>query len=248
MKPEKKKYAVVIPARYQSSRFPGKPLVKLLGRELILRVWDRCVSAVGVDLVYVATDDERIAQCCESAGAKVLMTKPDCMTGMDRVVQSVQNLQLDFVVNVQGDEPVVDPEAIQRVISLMSCGDFDVVNCMCPILEEEEFRSSTVPKVVCDAEGRLLYMSRAAIPTDKALGLVEAWKQVCIYGISMMGLEKFSSVENKTPLESIEDIEILRFLEMGCGVHMIETRPGSVAVDIPEDVERAEKVLRENRL
>ena len=240
-----KKFAIIIPARYKSSRFPGKPLVKIAGRELVLRVWDRCVLAVGATSVYIATDDERIARLCESAEAQYVMTSSSCKTGTDRVYEAASALGLEVVINVQGDEPLVDPDSINRILTQLQTGAHSIVNGMCPIIDEDEFRSCTVPKVVVAPDGRLLYMSRSAIPTNKSLEFVKAWKQVCIYGFTISALEAFTSVADKTALEEIEDIEILRFLELNHYVHMVKLSPGSVAVDVPEDVEKAEKVIHE---
>ena len=237
---------VVIPARYKSSRLPGKPLVDLLGKSLIHRVWERCCLAVPAKDVYVATDDERISQHCVKFGIGVLMTSQDCLTGTDRVYEASKELDSQIIVNVQGDEPLIRPDDIIRVIEAHKA-EPELVHCgMCPIASEEDFRSASVPKVVTRADGRLLYMSRAAIPTDKKLFFRKAMKQVCIYAFSKNHLEVFGQYGHKTPLESIEDIEILRFLEIGYEVGMVEVSDSSIAVDFPEDVERVIRAIREN--
>lgn len=234
---------IIIPARYESSRFPGKPLVKLLGREMILRVWDRCAAALPAQDIYVATDDERIRACCAANGIQVLMTSSTCLTGTDRVHEAAQQVEADLYLNVQGDEPLLDPDDIHRVIAAAREKPGQILNAMCPITEERDFRSTTVPKVVCRPDGRLLYMSRAPIPTDKTHAFRSAMKQVCIYGFTRAALRDFTALGRKTPLEAIEDIEILRFLELGHEVHMVAVNASSIAVDVPEDVARVEQAL-----
>lgn len=237
------RFAVVIPARYQSTRLPGKPLVPLCGMPMIERTWRRSLEAVDAGLVYIATDDERIRQACESAGARVIMTPGDCLTGTDRVAVAADSLEVDFIVNLQGDEPVFNPDDLRALVQAAREHPGDVINGCCPVQSEEEFRSPTVPKVVMRPDGRLLYMSRAAIPTDKAGRWVRSWRQVCAYAFPMPALRAFAAERQKTPLEEIEDIEILRFLELGYEVRMLPMSTVSVAVDTPEDVARAEAAI-----
>lgn len=236
--------AAVIPARFPSSRFPGKPLVDILGVSLIRRVQQRCVLALPAADVYVATDDERIRAHCADAGIQVVMTGSDCLTGTDRVYQASLKIDADLFLNVQGDEPLIEPADIHAVLDACRAHPGEIINAMCPITEETDFRSTTVPKVVARPDGRLLYMSRGAVPTTKKLKFVHAMKQVCIYGLPRAALAEFSSCKNKTPLEELEDIEILRFLELGHEVRMVQVSGASIAVDTPEDVIRVEEALR----
>ena len=241
-------FAVVIPARYESSRFPGKPLANIAGVSLIERVWRRCTMAVPVEKIIIATDDQRIKDHCESFGADVEMTDYGCLTGTDRVQQTVQQRKLDWAVNVQGDEPMVRPEDIQSVVrAFLSANGQRVINAMAPITDSEEWLSLAVPKLVFDQHDRLLYMSRAPIPGNKASTLIAAWKQVCIYAFSAEHLTRFVATDGKTPFEAIEDIEILRFVEQGIPVQMVRVESGTVAVDFPEDVARAEAVIAKLR-
>jgi 3-deoxy-manno-octulosonate cytidylyltransferase (CMP-KDO synthetase) len=237
-------YSIVIPARFESSRLPGKPLVDLCGLPMIQHVWQRCCEAVDdVSQVVIATDDERIRSVAESFGSRVVMTSSDCLTGTDRVAEANEDLDSDFVINVQGDEPLLDPDSIRQVVTAYIQSKGAIINAMCPILEEEEFRAFTVPKVVADINGELLYMSRAAIPLTKSGEFVTAQKQVCIYAFSREHLRFFASNKQKSPMEQIEDIEILRFLEHGYSVRMIEVDGGSIAVDVPADVERVVAIM-----
>jgi 3-deoxy-manno-octulosonate cytidylyltransferase (CMP-KDO synthetase) len=237
------KFVIIIPARFKSSRFPGKPLVSLCGKSMIHRVWERCCLALPKELVYVATDDLNISDHCDALGIQVIMTPSSCLTGTDRVYEASKIVAADIYINVQGDEPLIDPNDIKQVIATSTRYPDNIVNAMCPIASEYDFYSSTVPKVVTRPDGRLLYMSRAAIPTNKKLEFGAAKKQVCIYAFPKNSLEKFSCVEAKTPLEEIEDIEILRFLELGYDVNMIEVSASSVAIDVPADVDRVEAIL-----
>lgn len=239
------KYAIVIPARYQSSRLPGKPLVKLSGVPMIVRTYRQCLKAVPADLIYVATDNEEIRSVCERNNINVLMTSSDCLTGTDRVAEAALLVDADVYINVQGDEPVFNPDDLKSLI-MEACKNPDlVINGYCAITDESQFRSSSVPKVVLRPDGRLLYMSRAPIPTNKALGFAVSHRQVCAYAFPKGALTAFSSQKSKTPLEQIEDIEILRFLELGWDVKMILMSDASVAVDNPEDVTKAEEVIRD---
>lgn len=240
------KYAVVIPARYQSSRFPGKPLVDICGKPMIQHVWEKCCKAVNKEQVFVATDSDEISSVVKAFGGQVVMTSSDCLTGTDRLAEANQTLDCDFLVNVQGDEPVIDPENIKKVISLYQ-ETGNITNAYSEIKTEEEFRSFTVPKTVVSKGGRLLYMSRSPIPLSKDNQFHKAYKQVCVYAFGRDDLTFFSSLKEKTPLEEIEDIEILRFVESDIPVTMVEVPSGTLAVDVPDDVLKVvEFIQREN--
>lgn len=237
------KYAIVIPARFESSRFPGKPLASILGKPMIQWVYEKCVSVLDPKDVYIATDHEGIRQCVEGFGGQVLMTSNRCLTGTDRIAEAALDLDYEFFVNVQGDEPMISPKDIEAVISQHKSSPSHIFNAYATISSESDFRSSSVPKVVVGQDGQLLYISRAAIPTNKDLGFIEADRQVCIYIFSKKHLEFFGNSENKSPIEEIEDIEILRFLEAGYSVKMVRVDNQSLAVDYPEDLARVENLL-----
>lgn len=242
------KYAVIIPARYQSSRLPGKPLIDLNGVPMIVRTYRQCIKACSPDLVYVATDDYRIKELCESYNISVLMTSDQCMTGTDRIAECTKQLDADLYINVQGDEPVIDPDDISRIIEEAVKYPEDILNGYCEITDEDLFRSPGIPKVVMRPDGRLLYMSRAAIPATKSLAFDTAWRQICLYAFPRKALEEFYSKKTKTLLESMEDIEILRFLEMGYEVRMVELSDSSIAIDTEDDVRRVlERLEQEGR-
>jgi 3-deoxy-manno-octulosonate cytidylyltransferase (CMP-KDO synthetase) len=234
----------VIPARFASSRFPGKPLARILGVPLIVRVHRRVADAIPSDQVVVATDDDRIRKVCESEGISVVMTPSDSVTGTDRVHEAVRGLDADIIVNVQGDEPMVDASAIREVIRAKRERPDLVVNAMCRITDEADILSPNVPKVVARADGRLVYMSRASIPFVKRAGHVaEHFRQVCIYAFDRRQLAAFAAAGGQSLMEAPEDIEILRFLDLDIGVHMVRVGGSSIAVDVPEDIGRVEAAL-----
>lgn len=241
-------YAVVIPARYQSSRLPGKPLLVLNGQPMIVRTYRQCVKACAESRVFVATDDDRVAQVCRKNGIKVLMTSSECLTGTDRVAECARQLDATHLINVQGDEPVFPPEDLTTMLRAAEAYPDEVLNGICPIGSADHFFRPDTPKVVCRPDGRLLYMSRAAIPTTKRHEFIAAQRQVCVYAFPRNALEAFAKQKEKTPLERIEDIEILRFLELGWEVRMIPLSAGSVAVDSPEDVELANAAIEKRSL
>jgi len=242
----RKNFAVVIPARFESSRFPGKPLVDICGKTMIQHVWERCCISVGSTKVFVATDDERIKKVVQKFGGQVVMTSSECLTGTDRLAEANLQLNCDFIVNVQGDEPLINPHDINTVINaFLRTGN--VTNAMCPITSEKEFRSFTVPKVTFSKSGRLLYMSRSGIPLTKSGEYQFGYKQVCIYAFSKEQLKFYYTKNTKSRHEEVEDIEILRFLESDYIVDMVEIAAGSIAVDIPSDVDRVISYIRSNK-
>lgn len=236
------KKVIVIPARFKSSRFPGKPLVDIMGKTLLERVYSVCLKA---DLpVYVATDDERIEQHCKDLGMSVIMTPDTCLTGTDRLYEFSKQLNYDLYINVQGDEPLIDVNDIRLVVGTGEIF-YDTVCCgMTDIDNEDDYRSPNVPKVASTLDDYLLYMSRAPIPSNKEDKFLKAKKQVCIYSFPKRALIDFGEYGRKGEIEKIEDIEILRFLEMGHRVKMVNVSGNSVAVDIPSDVDRVVEVIK----
>lgn len=236
-------YVVIIPARYESTRLPGKPLVPISGVPMVVRTWRQCAKVVPEAQLYVATDDSRIREVCEQHGIRVLMTGSDCLTGTDRLAQAAQQIAARVYINVQGDEPVFNSDDLSALIAASMQAPDTVLNGVCPISDEGQYRSRSVPKVVARPDGRLMYMSRAPIPANKSDKFVRAWRQVCAYAFPAAALRAFAAHPGKTPLEEIEDIEILRFVELGWEVRMIAMSDQSVAVDNPEDVAHAEAAV-----
>lgn len=241
---EKNKAAVVIPARYESTRYPGKPLVKLLGKPMIIWVAELSAKAVGKENVYIATDDVRIKVAVESVGYNVVMTGP-ALTGTDRLAEAVLHIDADIIINVQGDEPLADPEDIKRIISAKQQFPSMIINGFSYLNENENPHNVNIPKVITTEENNLVYMSRLPVPGFKdSKNIPDSYKkQVCIYAFSKPELKLFREFGRKSKLEQSEDIEILRFLEFGMPIKMIETKPGSYAVDAPEDVAIVEAEL-----
>lgn len=236
----------IIPARYQSSRFPGKPLILLLGKPMILYVAEITARALGKKNTWVAIDDRRIADVVESAGFNVAITSGTALTGTDRVWEAAKQMKADIYLNIQGDEPLLNSKDIELIVAEKKKRGKGVINGMCPLLPHENPSNVNIPKVITTEDNRMVYMSRAAIPGFKSSSNKPEYymKQVCIYAFSYDELEAFGKFGRKSTLEKHEDIEILRFLDLSVPVFMVETGGASLAVDIPEDVPIVEEALR----
>ncbi|WP_370088955.1 3-deoxy-manno-octulosonate cytidylyltransferase [Ekhidna sp.] len=231
-------YLIVIPARLQSSRLPEKPLVDILGKSMIQRTYEQCLKAVAEEKVFVATDHEKIKTHCTNKGMNVVMTSDKCLTGTDRISEFAKMKDADYYINVQGDEPLINPEDIKKAIEAIQEYPKTIINGYAQILTQEEFESRSIPKLVMDREYNLLYMSRSPIPGNKSASLVKAYRQICIYVFPKDSLNYFGINKVKTQFEEIEDIEILRFVENGLKVKLIEMSGESIAVDLPGDVDK----------
>ena len=240
------KSVVVIPARYKSSRFPGKPLVNLLGKPMILWVSELSAKAVGQENVYIATDDERISKVVTTAGFNAIMTSEQCLTGTDRLAEVANKIQADIYINVQGDEPLVNPEDIVNIIEAKKQYYDEIINGYCSISTDENPNNVNIPKVIFTEDNSLIYMSRQAIPgyKDEIQAPSQYYKQVCIYAFTADELKSYADFGRKSTLEASEDIEIIRFLEWGKKIRMVKTSPGSLAVDTQEDVAKVEQGLK----
>jgi 3-deoxy-manno-octulosonate cytidylyltransferase (CMP-KDO synthetase) len=237
--------SVIIPARYGATRFPGKPLAVLAGRPLICHVVERAKRARGVDVLAVATDDDRIAAAAAGAGARAILTGP-AATGTDRVAQAARQLdpRPEIVVNLQGDEPLIEPAAIEALLAAMEDPAVEMATLARP-LEEGELGRPHVVKVVCSASGDALYFSRAAIPHRRAGGPSPlARAHVGIYAFREEFLQAFAALE-PGPLEQEEALEQLRALERGHRIKVVDTTYRGFGVDTPDDLERARAVLEQ---
>jgi 3-deoxy-manno-octulosonate cytidylyltransferase (CMP-KDO synthetase) len=235
--------AVIIPARFGATRFPGKPLADLGGRPLIAHVVERAKRARGVAVVAVATDDERIAAAARAAGAEAILTG-DAATGTDRVAMAAKLLSPapDLVVNLQGDEPLIEPEAIETLVAAMLSSGAEMGTLARP-LEDGEFERTQVVKVVTDLQGNALYFSRAAIPHRRAGGASpRARAHVGIYAFTTACLHRFAALP-ATPLEQEESLEQLRALEHGIRIRVADTAYRGFGIDTPEDLARARALL-----
>jgi len=236
---------IVIPARYKSSRFPGKPLAHILGKPMILWVAELAAKALGREHVYIATDDQRIVDVVENAGFQAVITREDAQTGTDRLAEAAEQIEADIYINVQGDEPILDPDDILHIRDVKVKNMDYVINGICDISKDEDAASVNIPKVITTENNIMVYMSRVALPgfKEKENAPNVYRKQVCIYAFTAEELRKFKSFGRKSILENAEDIEILRFLELNTPVMMVETTEGSLAVDVPSDIEKVENAL-----
>ena len=238
---------IVIPARYESSRFPGKPLYMFGKKSMLQLVWEKCIKSINKKYVYVATDDVRIKKHCLHNKMQVIMTSKKCKTGTDRIYEFSKIVKSKIYINVQGDEPMIRPKDIKKFINFSLLNKYNVVNAMTDISNLNEFKSLNVPKVVYDLDKNLIYMSRSPIPGSKDDSFSKAKKQVCIYSFPRKILRKFGIKRKKTYFENIEDIEILRFLEMGEKVKMLNLAKGTIAVDTISDAKKVRKFFKNEK-
>jgi 3-deoxy-manno-octulosonate cytidylyltransferase (CMP-KDO synthetase) len=236
-------YVVIIPARYSSSRLPGKPLLKISGVEMIMRTYSRCAKAVDPKKIFVATESSLIKNFCIKNSIQVIMTSDKCLTGTDRIAEVSTKISAPVYINVQGDEPLLNPDDLLSIINASMQKPNTIFNGYCEINDKDQYLSKNIPKAVFTEDKKLLYMSRSPIPFSGSIKSMKAFRQVCIYAFPRKALKIFSNNPKKTFFEMIEDIEILRFLELGCEINMVKMSSDSVAVDVPDDIKRVEKLL-----
>lgn len=243
---------IVIPARFNSKRFPGKPLAKINGIEMIKRTYDRSLLSNHYKTnTIVATDSKKILTFCKKNKINVVMTSNKCLTGTDRVAEVASKTNYKYYINLQGDEPVFDVKDLNKILKLTKLDHNIIINGYAEIDNIEQFHSLSVPKLIFSKNEELLFMSRRAIPTfafkKKIKGFIKskAFRQICVYVYPRKQLLKFKQ-NKKTPFENAEDIEILRFLEMGFKVKMTKLSNKSISVDQPKDIKKVEKFLKKN--
>ena len=240
---------IVIPARYASTRFPGKPLAMIMGKTLIERVAEVCFETVGRKRVWVATDDKRIHDFCVEKGMQTISTAGHCLTGTDRVAEASLSINSKVIINVQGDEPCIIPEDIKKVYFAKLANMDHVVNGFCEYESKIDVNETNIPKVVVSDTSELIYISRANVPHQHKIPKSEKVilkRQVCIYAFTPTELKKFHGYGKRATIEELEDIEILRFLEIGVKVLMVPLN-SSLAVDVPEDIVLVENYLRKKK-
>lgn len=247
MKTQKTQVVGLIPARWASTRFPGKPLFELAGKPLLQHVWERCLRAQALDALWIATDDERIRAAAEAFGAQVLMTATAHPTGTDRLAEAVAQLpEVTHVVNIQGDEPLIDVNLVDDMArQLAEDASLQMITAANVLTQESDISDANVVKVVLDVSGHALYFSRAAIPflRQRPEGLA-LYRHKGIYGYSRAFLQQFVTWK-PTPLEQAESLEQLRALEHGVRIRVLITDDCSTGLDVPEQVESIEVQLRE---
>lgn len=236
----------VIPARMKSTRFPGKPLVSFFGKPMVVWVCEAAKKARTIDKVVVATDDKKIAKVCEKYHFEAVLTRSEHKTGTDRVAELAEKRKADIYVNIQSDEPLIESETIdQTVHALIEDSHFEIVNLYTKIVNKADLNNINIPKVVVGQDNRAIFFSRLPIPYLKSKVSVDFYRQVCVYAFKRSALRNFSKLEQGMS-EKAEEIEILRFLEHGLPVKMVEVKTRSFGIDTPEDLERAEITLKED--
>lgn len=232
------KYLVVIPARYYSSRLPGKPLINIKGLPMIVRTYKRCAKVFDKNKIFVATDDNRISKVCNNFNINFVLTSKKCLTGTDRIAEVAKKIKADNYINVQGDEPFIASKDLLLLLKSVKKFPNKILNGYTEIKNYKDFISTSIPKVVMRENSKLLYMSRSPIPISMNKKFKKAWKQVCIYSFPRKALLKFSKRKRKTLLENIEDIEILRFLEMGYEIELVKMSGKSFSIDTKDDLKK----------
>jgi len=242
--------SVIIPARFASSRLPGKPLVDIGGRTMIERVYRRAAAARGISRVVVATDDERIARAVRAFGGEAVMTSPAHESGTDRIAEVARQMDADLVVNAQGDEPLLAPEAIEQAIAPMLTDPSIVMGTLgAPLDEARDLSNPDIVKVLVDGRGFAIYFSRAAVPFRRQATVLgnSVLKHVGLYVYRRAFLLALAELP-RTPLERAESLEQLRAIEHGHRIKVVRTLYQSISVDTPEDLESVRRLAADGRL
>jgi 3-deoxy-manno-octulosonate cytidylyltransferase (CMP-KDO synthetase) len=234
----------VVPARYRSTRLPGKPLALIDGRTMVEHVYRRAARAVSVSTVLVATDDTRVADVVAGFGGIAVLTRPDHSTGTDRLAEVASGLESPFVVNVQGDEPLIEPSAIDAAVTALVESNGDVMSTLRRRIDDAaDYDTPSVVKVVVDSQGYALYFTRARVPYVRAGNPAPVgWRHLGLYVYRREFLLALARLP-PTPLEQAEGLEQLRALEHGYRVRTVETTTDTIGVDTPEDLERVRRLV-----
>jgi 3-deoxy-manno-octulosonate cytidylyltransferase (CMP-KDO synthetase) len=243
-----KKVAAIIPARFASTRFPGKPLVDLGGKPMIQRTYERVKAVKGFDRIIIATDDQRIFDAAQGFNAEVMMTSSEHLTGTDRCAEVLRRLgeEVDYVVNIQGDEPFIEPAQLEEVAAGFSSGA-PILTLIKKITDSETLFNVNTPKVVCDEEGNALYFSRQTIPFLRGVEPTDwlnkhtFFKHIGLYAYRADILPGLSALK-PTSLELAESLEQLRWIQNGIQIKAMETQFETIGIDSPEDLEKIQKM------
>jgi 3-deoxy-manno-octulosonate cytidylyltransferase (CMP-KDO synthetase) len=237
------KILAVIPARYYSSRLPGKPLLIINDKPIFYWVYIAAKETQLFDRIIVATEDYRILDSCRKLGIDAELTSDSHETGTDRVAEIAQKFDYDIYVNIQGDEPLIESTVIKEVVDeLINNSELEVVNSMTKIIDPIEFINGTVPKVIVNNNMFCLYLSRSAVPYPKGSIDYDVFKQVCVYAFKKNSLLSFSKLE-RSRNEKIEDIEILRFVDNDIKVKFVEVLSKSIAIDTLKDYKLVKSIM-----
>ena len=235
------KIIAMIPARYAASRFPGKLMQDLAGKPVIVRTYEATVGTGLFDEVFVVTDSDLILETITASGGKAVMSKEEHECGSDRIAEAVLDMDVDIVVNVQGDEPFTERESLAKVLEVFeqdATQEIDLASIMTRIEDPEEINNPNTVKVIVDHRNFAMYFSRSPIPYNRGEGGVIAYKHKGIYAFRKRALLAFRELPI-LPLEAAEKIEALRFLEHGRTIKMVETPVSGIEIDTPEDLDRA---------
>jgi|TARA_B110000459_G_scaffold195926_1_gene237209 3-deoxy-manno-octulosonate cytidylyltransferase (CMP-KDO synthetase) len=240
-----KNVIVIIPARMKSTRLPGKPLKIINNKPLIYWTWKNCSKAISATKIFVATDSKKILKVCNQYGIQSIITSSNCLTGTDRVAEAISKFSNKIIINVQGDEPYINYMDIKKFISFSIKNKNSVTNAYTNLFNKKLFENKNIPKVILKKNNDLLYMSRSSIPGSKKK-ISQTNKQICMYGFPKKILVNlFGKNKKKTPLEKIEDIEILRFIENNIPVKMIKVGDNKLSIDTKFDLKMA-RMLNKN--
>ena len=234
----------IIPARYGSTRFPGKALALLGGKPMVQHVYERARQAKRLDDVVVATDDERIVVAVSRFGGRAVMTSAEHRSGTDRIAEVTRSTDASIIVNIQGDEPLMRPEPIDQIVEFLQAHRaVPMATVMTRVANAHDAASPNVVKVVVDQDGYAMYFSRSSIPYPRQQGArVAYWKHLGLYGYQRDFLLRFPNLP-PTPCEQAESLEQLRALEHGHRIKVLETTHDSIGVDTPDDLKRVEQML-----
>lgn len=240
------KIVAMIPARYEASRFPGKLMKNLGGKPVIVRTYESALQTQLFDEVYIVTDSEIISEEITKIGGKVIMSQKEHDCGSDRIAEAVENMSVDIVINVQGDEPFIDATSLSKLIDVFKADDkkeVDLASLKVKITEEEEIKNPNNVKVITDTQNFAIYFSRSVIPYHRDTDInVSYFKHKGVYAFRKQALMDFYTTP-MTPLEKAEKIEAIRYLEVGKKIKMVETQIDSIGIDTPDDLEKAIKKL-----
>ncbi len=235
------KKIIVIPARLKSSRLPNKLLLDLGGKSIIQRVYEQCLKAKNIDAVYIAVDDQKLVEHCSLFTNNVLLTSKDHQSGTDRIAEASTNINCDAIINVQGDEPFIDPKLIEAIADALT--NEQMISAMCKLDNLSEIQDPNNVKVITDKNLNAIYFSRSVIPFNRDqvdLKNVTYYKHLGIYGYSKKFLVKLSTMK-PTLLEQIEKLEQLRIIENGYSIHMVHSEHNAIGIDTLHDYQEAQK-------
>ena len=243
--------AIAIPARMGSSRFPGKPLAFLGGKAVLEHVYDNCLKCKLAEKVVILTDSVEILEFADKIGAPAISTSPNCQSGTERIIEAFEEINADFVVNVQGDEPFISPKLVDSIIEVNRNSNVELVTAVSKITDEQTLINPNVVKVLRDNNGSAIYFSRSPLPYIRGESNVSEWLKRCdywrhigIYGYSAKAIARYASLP-VSKMEKCEMLEQLRFISAGYKFELVETNYTSIGIDTPEDLVAAEEFLKQ---